>query len=54
MRDPDCHAQWVNHLKYAKIVDIDLMLGFEKGKRNAFRVVFEDGTYGWYKVLFQN
>lgn len=26
------------------------MLGFEKGKRNAFRVVFEDGTYGWYKT----
>lgn len=30
------------------------MLGFEKGKRNAFRVVFEDGTYGWYKVRSYN
>jgi hypothetical protein len=27
-----------------------MMLGFEKGKRNAFRVVFEDGSFGWYKV----
>jgi len=50
LREPECHKQWANQLRTGKIVDIDMMLGFERGKRNAFRVVFEDGTYGWFKT----
>ena len=27
-----------------------MMRGFDKKRRNAFRVVFDDGRRGWFKV----
>lgn len=50
LADAECHAEWAHRLKTAAIMDVDMMLGFDKGKRNAFRVVFEDGSYGWFKA----
>jgi len=37
-------------LSYGNITRIDMMRGFDKKRRNAFRVVFDDGRRGWFKV----
>ena len=47
--DPDCRVEWMASLASSKIVGVEGMLGFGRGKKGALKVRLQDGREGWYK-----
>jgi len=47
--DPHCRAEWLWYLENGEIVGIGDMMGFQRGKKAGFQIIFEDGRKALFK-----